>query len=398
MKPSNEELLTRGVIEVINRDHLAQRLGKGDALRVKLGIDPTAPDLHLGHTVGLRKLRQFQDAGHTAVLIIGDFTARIGDPSGRDKTRSSLSESEVKANAKAYQEQAFRILNPDKTEVRWQSEWFDDFGLDNIIELASKVSTWHLLSHETFAKRKTAGHSLMHHETLYPLLQGYDSVAVRADVELGASEQKFNLITGRLIQKAYGQEPQDVIISPYLLGTDGKEKMSKSVGNTINLTDSPSDIYGKVMSIPDALVVPYFELLTDLAFEALAKVKQEIRNHPRDAKAHLAHLMVEMLHDEPAAQEAEAEFNRVFRDREMPKDIPIFTISEKKLTVHELLIATKLVKSRSEAARLIEQGGVRVNGKQILSPKDEIEVTDLIIQVGKRRFAHATSKGKKLGR
>lgn len=398
MKVSSEELLSRGVIEVIDRDHLAERLDKGDKLRVKLGIDPTAPDLHLGHTVPLRKLRQFQQAGHTAVLIIGDFTARIGDPSGRDKTRSPLSQSQVKANAKAYEQQAFRIIDPDKTEVRWQSEWFDNFGLDQLIQLASRVSTWHLLSHQTFAKRKATGHALMHHETLYPLLQGYDSVAVRADVELGAVEQKFNLLTGRMILQAYGKEPQDVIILPYLLGTDGKEKMSKSVGNTINLTDNPSDIFGKVMSIPDALVVPYFELLTALEFEALQKVKQEMKAHPRDAKAHLAHLMVEMLHAEPAAKEAEVEFNRVFRDRETPKGIPAFTIAREKLTLTELLVATKLAASRSQAVRLIEQGGVRVQGRQIFNPKAEIELTDLVIQVGKRRFAHASAKGKKLGR
>lgn len=398
MKPSNEELLKRGVLEVIDRDHLAGRLEKGDKLRIKLGIDPTAPDLHLGHTVPLRKLRQFQDAGHTAVLIIGDFTARIGDPSGRDKTRSSLSESQVKANAKAYKQQAFRILNPDKTEVRWQSEWFDDFGLDQLIQLASKVSTWHLLSHETFANRKTAGNPLMHHETLYPLLQGYDSVVVRADVELGASEQKFNLLTGRMIQQAYGQDPQDVIISPYLLGTDGKEKMSKSVGNTINLTDSPQEIYGKVMSIPDALVVPYFELLTDLEFKALQKVKQEMTNHPRNGKAHLAHFIVEIIHDEPAAETAAAEFNRVFRDKGTPSEIPTFEIPHGKVAIVELLVATKLAQSRSDASRLIEQGGVRVQGKRVSNPKAEIEVTDLLIQVGKRRFAHASGKGQKLGR
>lgn len=383
---------------VVDRQHLEQRLKHGDKLRVKLGIDPTSPDLHLGHTVPLRKLRQFQQAGHTAVVIIGDMTARIGDPSGLDKTRPHLSKEQVAANAASYKDQVLKILDPDKTEVRYQSEWFNKFKLEDLLALASKVSTWHLLSHETFSQRKAKNLPLMHHETLYPLLQGYDSVAAKADVELGASEQKFNLLTGRLVQKAYGQEPQDVVMLPYLIGTDGTRKMSKSVGNTINLTDTAQDIYGKVMSLPDEQIVPYFELVTDLEFAALGKVKQEVKaGKARDAKAHLAYLMVEMIYDNETAEQAEREFERVFKDKELPSKIAIFELKEKRLPITELLLKTKLVRSRSEATRLIEQGGVRIQGERVFNPKTQLAVTDLIIQVGKRRFAHASGKRQNLG-
>lgn len=381
------ELLKRGVAEIIDRNHLRERLKRGEKLRVKFGIDPTTPDLHLGHTVALRKLRQFQDAGHVAVLIIGDFTAMIGDPSGRDKTRPSLTRAQVKENAKAYEEQAFKILDQSKTEVRWQSEWFDKFGLDKVIELTAKVSTWHLLSHETFAQRKQVGQSLMHHETLYPLLQGYDSVAVKADLELGGIDQKFNLLTGRVVQQAYGQEPQDILLLPYLVGTDGKQKMSKTFGNTINLTDSAKEVYGKVMSLPDALVMSYFELISDLEFRALQKVVEELKNHPRDAKAHLAFLMVEKLYDEQSAQKEKDEFDRIFRSGEKPSQMQVEKFGQEQANIVDVLIKTKLAPSRSQAIRLIEQGGVKVDGVKADDPKKQIVINNTVIQVGKRRFA-----------
>lgn len=382
----DNELLERGIVEIIDKSNLSKRLASGDKLRVKLGIDPTSPDLHLGHTVPLRKLRQFQDAGHTAVLIIGDFTARIGDPSGRDKTRPSLSDKQVKANAKAFKQQAFKILNPEKTEVRWQSKWYGKFGLDKIIELTSKVSTWHLLSHETFGKRKQQGHSLMHHETLYPLLQGYDSVAIRADVELGGVDQKFNLLTGRIIQQVYGLKPQDVVMVPYLLGINGKEKMSKSLGNTINLNDSPKDIFGKVMSIPDNLVMSYFELVTDLDFKALKKVKEELKDHPRDAKAHLAFLIVESLYDAPAAQIAQSDFNMLFRGKMIPEDVEKVVIDSSTKIIIDILIAAHFALSRQQATALVKQGGVSVNGDKIKDPYQKINTKNALIKVGKRRF------------
>lgn len=382
-----DELLSRGVSEIINKDHLAKRLEKGDKLRVKFGIDPTAPDIHLGHTVPLRKLRQFQDAGHIAVLIIGDFTAMIGDPSGRDKTRPALTVAEVKEHAKAYEQQAFKILDQSKTEVRWQSEWFQKFALNKVIELASKVSTWHLLSHETFATRKQKNQSLMHHETLYPLLQGYDSVAVKADVEIGAVEQKFNLLAGRIVQQAYNHAPQDVIITPYLLGTDGKQKMSKSFGNTINLNDRPEQMFGKVMSIPDSLILPYFELLTDLKPEAFEKVKQELKQHPRHAKSRLAFLIVQSLYDDPTAESAQAAFDAVFRDKSVPQKVEEIVIDPSIDTLIDILITAKLAVSRTAATTLIRQGGVKVDGVKIGDPNQKIKIKDTLIQVGKRRFA-----------
>lgn len=391
MKSSYEELLTRGVLEVIEGPHLAARLKKGDTLRVKLGIDPTAPDLHLGHTVPLRKLRQFQNAGHTAVLIIGDFTARIGDPSFRSSARHPLTANQVKKNEEQYLEQAFKILDQSKTEVRRNSEWFGKMDLGAFItNVATSFTKQQLQERNDFKDREEKNLSISIAEFLYPLLQGYDSVQVNADVEIGGKDQLWNLLTARKMHL------QDILTVPLLLGIDGHRKMSKTFDNTINLNDLPNEMYGKVMSIPDHQILPYFELVTDLEFEALEKVKQEIKGgNPRDAKAHLAHLIVEMVRDAPAAEAAEAEFNRIFRDKEMPSDIPTFDLPHKKLGVVDLLIATRLTESRSQAVRLIEQGGVRVQGKRISSPKAEIEVTDLLIQVGKRRFAHARSKGKK---
>lgn len=379
------ELLNRGVVEVIEREHLLQRLKDGDKLRVKFGIDPTTPDLHLGHTVPLRKLRQFQNLGHTAVLVIGDYTATIGDPSGQDKTRPALSPQQVKTNAKFYEQQALAILNPDQIEVRWQSQWFGKFDLRKVIELSSRVSTWHLLSHETFAKRKQLGQPLMAHEMLYPLLQGYDSVAVKADVELGGVDQKFNLLTGRLVQPAFGQPPQDILMTPYLVGTDGSKKMSKTYNNAINLNDSPDDVYGKVMSISDSVVPEYFELVTDLEFKALEKVKEELKTHPRDAKARLAFLIVEQLYDQPAAELAQAGFDRVFRQGKLPEKLPQFRVAQGSVGIVDLMVAASLAPSKQQATRLIEQGGVKVNGKKVSDPLSQVTVSS-VIQVGKRRF------------
>lgn len=383
-----EELLTRGVAEVINADSLNKKLKSNQKLRVKLGIDPTAPDLHLGHTIVMRKLRQFQKAGHTPVLIIGDYTARIGDPSGRDKTRPALTLAHIKKHLENFEDQIFKILDRESTEIRYQSEWFKNFGLADVIELASKISLWHVLSHETFALRKQKGQSLMIHEILYPLLQGYDSVAVKADVELGGTDQKFNLLTGRVVQQAFGQKPQDVITMPYLLGIDGKQKMSKSIGNTINLTDEPNEVFGKVMSIPDNLILPYFELDTDLEYKALGKVKEEaLSGNPRDAKARLAFLIVESLYDEQAAQGASDSFNKQFRESEVPENVKETTIQAEAIAIVDALVKTGLAKSKQEAARVIGQKGVRVDGKKVSNSSELISTNNTIIQVGKRRFA-----------
>lgn len=374
-----EDVLDRGVEEVIVKDHLKAALAGKKKLRVKLGIDPTGADLHLGHSIPLRKLQAFADLGHTPVLIIGDWTARIGDPSGKDETRPRLTKDAVKKNAKTYLDQIKKILDLSKTEVRYQSEWFDDFDLEKAIHLMAQMTLAQVMAHETFRKRMQKGGSgLGMHELMYPLLQGYDSVAVRSDVELGASEQKFNVLAGREMQKAYGQKPQDVVIVSYLIGLDGKDKMGKSLGNYIALNDTAADVYGKVMSIPDSLMKGYAFLLTDLDWNELKRM------NPRDAKGQLARAVTAWLYGTRAADEAEERFTQVFSRRETPEEIPTKKIA-KGLTIVDSLVATGLASSKSEARRLIEQRGVKING--LVASADAVLKSGDLIQVGKRKFA-----------
>lgn len=373
-----EDVLGRGVEEVIVKEHLKAALAGKKRLRVKLGIDPTGVDLHLGHSIPLRKLQAFADLGHKPVLIIGDWTARIGDPSGKDETRPRLSKEQVKKNAKTYLNQVGKVLDLKKTEVRYQSEWFDDFDLERAIHLTAQMTLAQVMAHETFRKRMQKGGSgLGMHELLYPLLQGYDSVAVRADVELGASEQKFNVLAGREMQKAYGQKPQDVMLVSYLTGLDGKEKMSKSLGNYIALNDTAADVYGKVMSIPDSLMKEYTLLLTDLDWNELR------RQNPRDAKGQLARTVAAWLCGDRAAHGAEEQFAQVFRKHETPEDIPTKKIARGSNIV-DALVATGLTSSKSEARRLIEQRGVKINGS--VANADAAPTSGDRIQVGKRKF------------
>jgi tyrosyl-tRNA synthetase len=382
-----DELLTRGVGEIIIKSSLESKLKSEKKLRVKLGIDPTGPEIHLGHAVPLRKLKAFQEMGHTAVFIVGDFTARIGDPSEKEKTRKPLTLEEVKKNAEGYFAQAFKIIDKDKTEVHMQSEWYEKMDLQKLFEIVSQVSVAQLMEHETFKKRiaDNAPFSLL--EMMYPILQGYDSVMVKADVEIGASEQKFNLLMGRQIQKLYGQPEQDVLTLNYLIGLDGKEKMSKSLGNYIAISDGPQDMYGKVMSIPDNLIMQYFKLCTDLTDETLKVVEQESKSNPRDTKAKLAKLIVEMYHSESTAEKAAVEFDRVFKNREKPKDLPAKKIEISECRIDDLLMKCELATSKSEAKRLIEQGGVEIEGEKITDFNKVIQVQDeMIVQVGKRRF------------
>lgn len=383
MEQDIKKLLTRGVVEVIEKDHLEKALQSGKKLRVKFGIDPTAPDLHLGHTVPLRKLRQFQDAGHQAVLIIGDFTARIGDPSGRDKTRPRLSEKEIKNNFKTYLEQARKVLDVKKLEIRYNSEWFDK-NPNLILELMSRMSMERVMEREDFQKRIKAGHEVTMLEALYPILQGYDSVALKADVEIGGNDQKFNLLMGRRMQRKYDLPEQDILMLPLLEGTDGVNKMSKSLGNYVGLTEKPGIAFAKIMSIPDNLIIKYAELLTDLP---LAEMEDEIKSDPRAAKIELARIIVEMYHGKPAAEKAAKEFIRVVSNKGAPKDISDICLGKKSFQLVELLVETKMASSKSEARRLAEQGGVKINGKRENNPLKVINLEkEILLQAGKRKF------------
>jgi tyrosyl-tRNA synthetase len=378
-----QELLTRGVKEVIEKNHLTAALASKKKLRVKLGIDPTGADLHLGHAVPLWKLRKFQEAGHRAVFIIGDWTAMIGDPSGKDKTRVGLTEKQIKENSKHYFDQASKVLDKQKTEVHLQSEWFKRFGLKEVIHLESLVTEKQILAHETFRQRIEKDLPFLHHETLYPLLQGYDSVAVKADVELGALEQKFNLLMGRTVQKAFGQEQQDIIIMPYLIGLDGKEKMSKTLNNYISLMDSADEMFGKAMSLPDSLIKHYFELCTEVPESEIWEI---MRDHPKTQKVRLAKEVITIYHSAKAASAAEDEFNRKFGKGKgkIKADLEIRVHSEINV-IDEVLVQGGLAASKSEAGRKVKEGAVEVDGKKVTNPKARVKlIKGGLIRLGKR--------------
>ena len=377
------QTIRRGCDELITESELVKKLTSGRKLRIKLGLDPTAPDLHLGHTVVINKLRDFQGLGHQVQFLIGDFTGMIGDPTGKNQTRPPLSREEILANAKTYKEQAFKILDPDKTQILFNSEWSDQLGAEGIIRLAAKYTVSQLLERDDFSKRFQQEKPIAVHELLYPLMQGYDSVAMKADVELGGTDQKFNLLVGRELQRAWGQEPQCVLTMPLLEGTDGKEKMSKSLGNYIGITEPPGEMFGKLMRISDELMWRYIELLS---FESPTAVKAWRKDHPRDVKVRFAKEIVTRFHSSAAAKKAEADFDAMFRDGEMPENMPETTVSE--TAIVKLLKAAGLVPSTSEAARMIEQGGVRVNGEKVSDKNLSFKRGEtLVVQVGKRKFA-----------
>jgi len=391
-----ERLLRRGVAEVIVEEELVELLRSGKKLRLKEGFDPSFPDIHLGHMVALKKLRQFQELGHRVILIVGDWTAQIGDPSGVSVTRPMLSAKQVKANAETYMQQFFKVVDRDRTEVRWQSEWFGKFTLADVIQLTSKFTIAQLLARDDFSKRYSAGRPITMTEFLYPLLQAYDSVAVKADIEFGGTDQKFNLLIGRELQSMIGQRPQQIFLVPILTGTDGSQKMSKSLENCIGVAEPPEEIYGKVMSIPDSLIMDYFELVTDVPDQELEEFKQALDHetvNPMQLKKRLAREIVSQLYDQEAAGEAEAQFVKVFQKKEVPEEIAEYPLSFRSLRystgnidLRSLLTATDLAESRSEASRLIKQGAVEIGGKKITSYTIPIE-SPIIIQVGKRRFA-----------
>jgi tyrosyl-tRNA synthetase len=388
--------LRKGAVELIREDDLRAKLIKsaetGRPLRVKLGADPTAPDLHLGHTVIIRKLRHFQELGHTAVFLIGDFTGLIGDPSGKSQTRPQLTREEINANAETYKQQIFKLLDPDRTEIRFNSEWMDKFDAYSFVRLAARTTVRQILERDDFQKRMAEERPVALHELLYPLTQAYDSVALEAGVELGGTDQKFNLLLGRNLQREYGQDPQVALITPLLEGTDGVQKMSKSLGNYIGITEPPQEMFGKIMSITDSLMWRYYELLTDLRPEQLAELRSSAgsgAHNPRDLKVELAKRVIADFHSQAAADAAEEEFNRVFRRKEAPDEIEERALAAGAWKLPRLLVETKLAPSMAEARRLIEQGGVRADGERISRIDFGVELRPdraLTLQVGKRHF------------
>ncbi len=383
-------VLGRGVAEVIVREEMLALLHSGRKLRIKEGFDPSFPDIHLGHMVTLRKLRQFQELGHQVVLIVGDWTGRIGDPSGVSVTRPMLTELEVQANAETYMEQFFKVVDVARTEVRWQSEWFGKFNLADVIKLTSRFTVAQLLAREDFSSRYREGRPIAVTELLYPLLQAYDSVAIEADVEFGGTDQKFNLLVGRELQSMVGQPPQQVFLSPLLIGTDGSQKMSKSLGNYIGVTESPNEIYGKVMSITDELIMDYFELLTDVPDEELGEFHEQLDKktvNPMTLKKRLAREIVTQLYDQKLARQAEEHFSKVIQRREIPEKIKEGTKSGGNL--RDYLVKNQLAKSRSEAKRLIEQGAIEVDGKKITELNWTVP-KGTIIKAGKRGYIKST--------
>ncbi|MBN1862517.1 MAG: tyrosine--tRNA ligase [Dehalococcoidales bacterium] len=385
-----DRLLGRGVAEVIVREEMVARLRSGKKLRLKEGFDPSFPDIHLGHMVTLRKLRQFQELGHQVVLIVGDWTAQIGDPSGVSVTRPMLTREQVQDNAKTYMEQFFKVVDKARTEVRWQSEWFGKFDLAEVIKLTSRFTVAQLLAREDFSNRYQAGRPIAVTELLYPLLQAYDSVAVRADVEFGGTDQKFNLLVGRELQSMMGQPPQQVFLAPLLVGTDGSHKMSKSLGNYIGVAEPPDEIYGKVMSITDDLILDYFTLLTDVSDGELAEFREQLDGqtvNPMVLKKRLARELVTQLYDQEQAAEAEGHFTRVHQDRELPEEIKEYRLAlDSGIGLREIIVTTGMAKSRSEAGRLIAQGAVSIDGEKADNPMAQV-TSGSIIKVGRRRFA-----------
>lgn len=387
------KIITRAVEEIIPLDELKAKLAlsakEGRPLRIKYGIDPTGYDVHIGHLVPIRKMRDFQDLGHTGVIIIGDFTAQIGDPTGRDESRPPLSHEQIRANSEKYMEQLFTILKPEQTEIHYQTEWFGEMGMSEVLKLMGKFTLAQFLAHDTFRNRYEQGLSLGMHEIMYPILQGYDSVAIHSDVELGATEQKFNILCGRDMQRYFGQPQQIAVLSPILMGTDGVNKMSKSLNNYIAVFDTPADKFGKVMSIPDSLIMNYYTYATTLEADTLAEIKAELASgiNPMILKKRLAREIVALYHGEEVAKEAQEGFEKVFSKGELPDDMPEMETSEISARIVNLLVQAGLCASNGEAKRLIMGGGVSQDGQKIASIDAEIELTDgSVIRAGKRKF------------
>lgn len=397
------EVISRGTVEIIPEEEMRQKVMRsvvtGEPLRVKLGMDPSAPDLHLGHTVVLQKLRQFQELGHEVQLIIGDFTGRIGDPTGKSETRKQFSDEDVRRNAETYKKQIYKVLDPEKTKVYYNSEWLAPMTFADVVSLSAKVTVARMLERDDFTKRYQGGLPISIHEFFYPLMQGMDSVALKTDVELGGTDQKFNLLMGRTLQKEYGIETQVAITMPLIEGLDGVQKMSKSLSNYIGIDEEPNEIYGKSMSVPDELMLKYFRLATDLASEEITKLEDGLRDgsvHPRDAKMSLGHNLVRMYHGREAAEAAQQHFVTVFQQKALPEDLTEYIIlegelEEGKISLVKLLMLLGFAASNGEARRSIQQGAVKWNGEKCSDIYSEIVPQDGdVIQVGKRKFARLT--------
>ncbi len=395
MKPLEEQLkiIKRGVVDVVTEDDLIQKLKKGKPLTIKLGIDPTSPDIHLGHTVALNKLRQFQDLGHNAVLIIGDYTAMIGDPSGRMAERPQLSKEIINKNVKSYEEQAFKILDKNKLKVVYNGEWFSKLNFEDVIKLVSKFTIAQMFEHDYFDKRFKEGISISLHELIYPIMQGYDSVMIKADIELGGTDQRFNVIAGRYLQKVSEQEPQVGLFTPILTGLDGKNKMSKSLNNYIGINDKPEDMFGKVMSIPDDLIIQYFELLTDVDIDEIKKMGEEIKSgkvNPMEIKKKLGFEIVKKYKGEKEAEYSKNYFEKTFSEKEVPYDEHKYKwhFSGDEITIAEFMKFINAVKTNSEARRIVEQGGFYINDKRIDDFSVKLKKIDLpfTFKIGKKIF------------
>ncbi len=385
--------LKRGVDEILSEADLIEKLKENRPLRVKLGADPTAPDIHLGHTVVLNKLRQFQQFGHEVIFLIGDFTGMVGDPSGKNTTRPPLSRDDVLRNAETYKQQIYKILDPQKTRIVFNSSWLGELGTEGMIRLTSNYTVARMLERDDFKKRFSNNQPIAIHEFIYPLLQGYDSVALDADIELGGTDQKFNLLVGRELQKSAGQKPQVAITLPLLVGLDGEKKMSKSLGNYIGVAESPTEMFGKVMSISDELMWDWYDLLSFRPLTEIAQLKQEVENgrNPRDIKVLLAKEIIARFHSEADAEAAEQEFINRFQKGAMPEEMPELTF-EGEMGLANLLKEAGLVASTSEANRMVQQGGVKIDGEKVEDAKLVIKASTAVYQVGKRKFARVTVK------
>lgn len=399
------KVISRGVVEIVPEDELKRKVMKsvvtGQPLKVKLGLDPSAPDIHVGHTVVMQKLRQFQELGHQVQLIIGDFTGRIGDPTGKSETRKQLTEEDVQRNAETYRQQIFKILDSEKTHVHFNSEWLAPMTFAEVVKLSAKVTVARMLERDDFTKRYNSNLPISIHEFFYPLMQGMDSVALESDIELGGTDQKFNLLMGRTLQKEYGKETQVAIMTPIIEGLDGVQKMSKSLGNYIGIDEEPNEIYGKAMSVPDELMLKYYELVTDLSNEELTALTEGVNSgeiHPRDAKMKLAYTLVRMYNGQEAAEAAQEHFVTVFQQRALPEDIenkeiPASELEDGKIRLIKLLTLIGFASSNGEAKRSIQQGAVKLNEEKLTDPNAELELAGgEIIQVGKRKFAKLTVK------
>lgn len=385
-----ETLLNHNVEEVIVRQSLEAKLKSGKKLRIKLGADPSRPDLHLGHSIAIRKLKEFQELGHQVVFIIGDYTGMIGDPTGKSKTRNALSRAEVQENAKSYMEQVGRILDIEKTEIRYNSEWFEKLSFEEVLKLTGKFTVARVLERDEFTKRMKEGSDIAVTEMLYPIMQAYDSIMVQADVEIGGTDQKFNILAGRELQKKMGMEPQDVITCPLLVGLDGVNKMSKSLDNYIGISENANSMFGKIMSISDDMIFYYFKLLTNKTPEELQQIQNVLGNknqNPRDLKVELAKEIIAIYRTREEAEASEEEFNRIFREKQKPTEIPEIKLERKEYPILDLLAETGLIASKSDGRRLIEQGGVRVNDEVQTDLQKNIKVeNEMVLQVGKRKF------------